>query len=78
MVYKGKALQMQNTVRPSIRAMPANKRRLWAVCVPVGLLALILAGDGQPVKRELRHEPQAWEIRSKIVVEQGLIWEVDE
>jgi hypothetical protein len=44
----------------------------------LGLLALILAGDGIPVKHPVCHEPQAWEIRSRIVIEQGLIWEVDE
>jgi len=78
MVYQGSAMQVQDTIRPPKRVMPPHKRAMWARCMSLGLLALILAGDGIPVKHPVCHEPQAWEIRSRIVIEQGLIWEVDE
>jgi len=77
-VYKGKALQVQKTVRVTIRTLPANKRAMWARCLSLGLLALLLAGDGMPIKHSMCHERQAWEIKSKLVVESGMIWEVDE
>jgi hypothetical protein len=79
MVYKGKALQMQDTVRPPIRSLPMHKRHLLTLCMSVGLLALIvlwrmLAGDGS-ITYVQRPE---WQMSSRIVVDQGLIWEVDE
>ena len=77
-VYKGKTLQVQNTMGYSARCMPAHKRALRARCLSLGLLALMLAGDGMPIKHPICHERQAWEINSKLVVESGLIWEVDE
>jgi hypothetical protein len=77
-VYQGKALQMQDSIRTSIRTLSSNKRRLFALFVSVGLLALMLAGDGMPIKHPVCRERQEWEIKSKLVVEQGLIWEVDE
>ena len=77
-VYKGQALQMQDSVRAPVWSLPTNKRLLLTLCVSICLLVLILAGDGMPVKYPVCHERQAWQVTSKIVVEQGLIWEVDE
>ena len=53
-------------------------KALRARCLSLGLLALMLAGDGMPIKHPICYERQAWEINSKLVVESGLIWEVDE
>ena len=78
MVYQGSAMQVQDTIRPPKRVMPPHKRAMWARCMSLGLLALLLAGDGMPIKHSMCHERQAWEIKSKLVVESGMIWEGDE
>ena len=75
MVYQGAAMQVQDTIRLPKRAMPSHKRAMWARCLSLGLLAaLMLAGDGMPIKHPVCHERQAWQATSRIVVEQGLIW----
>ena len=79
MVYRGRqSLQIQGTKRNSRRKLPSDEQPMQlsrlSVSIALAIFALMLAGDGMPIKHPVYPGPQAWQIRSKIVAEQGLIW----
>jgi len=76
---KVQVLPVSNNKRLAAQPLPGHKRRLRTFALPICILAwsLMVCGDSsnQVCRRNWKtHVQQEWQITTRVVCEQGLIW----